>query len=206
MPITLYHCGFANSYNADKKITELSVSNDDTDFLFSKACIVYKYEYLYRRESGRFDDHTPYALPGKDKRMKIYNGFDRNPQDHTPDAALSYNEIQKRFCSLSDNCNLEVIFVKVTDSDSTVPDGLTFLGFDVCFTPDGDGFSAICDCMFLCRWHGCDESGTEFAENFAALNDNGLFDSKQQAERYLYRYLSREWAEMGNFCIAEIYR
>ena len=60
MPITIYHCGFANSYNADKKITKFSVSNDDTDFLFSKTCIVHKYEYLYRyltqewAETGNF--------------------------------------------------------------------------------------------------------------------------------------------------------
>ena len=110
------------------------------------------------------------------------------------------------FQSLSGINDLEVIFVRVAGSDADIPNGLNFLGYDVCYPPGGDGFSAICDCMFLCRWHGCDEAGTEFTEDFMRLNENGLFDSEQEAESYLCHYAIQDWSETGDFCILEIYK
>lgn len=83
---------------------------------------------------------------------------------------------------------------------------MCFLGYDVSYPLDGNGFYAICDCMFLCRWHGCDESDTEFLSEFGKLNVNGLFNSKEEVTQYLQHYLSQERAETGEFCIVKIYR
>ena len=80
----------------------------------------------------------------------------------------------------------------MADSGESIPQGLDFLGYDACYTPDSDGFSAICDCMFLCRWHGCDETGMAFADDFGRLNTHGLFRSKRETEDYLCRYLMQE--------------
>ena len=38
------------------------------------------------------------------------------------------------------------------------------------------------------------------------LNENGLFDSKQEAEIDLRHYAIQDWAETGDFCILEIYK
>lgn len=88
MPVTLYRCDFTDPNSQTKSLTRLSVPAEEAYFPLSKACIVYRYAYLYRRESGRFTayDTTPYALPGRNKQMRSYDGFDRNPLDYTPDA------------------------------------------------------------------------------------------------------------------------
>ena len=215
MSITLYRCEFINALVLTKDITRTSIANDDTDFLLSQSCIVYKYEYLYRKyedwyiqKNKRLEAHTPYALPGKNKRMKVYSGLDREPLVHTPGEAkrCPYDDTREIFQSLSNRNDLELIFVRAAGSDTDIPNGLSFLGYDVCYPPGGDGFSAICDCMFLCRWHGCDENGTEFADDFMQLNENGLFDSEQEAESYLCHYAIQDWSETGDFCILEIYK
>lgn len=210
MPVTLYRCDFTDPNSQTKSLTRLSVPAEEAYFPLSKACIVYRYAYLYRRESGRFTayDTTPYALPGRNKQMRSYDGFDRNPLDYTPDAEepRTYDEIRALRQSLPNSGNLETIFVRVADSGESIPQGLDFLGYDACYTPDSDGFSAICDCMFLCRWHGCDETGTAFADDFGRLNTHGLFRSKRETEDYLCRYLMQEWAETGDFCVLEVYR
>ena len=58
----------------------------------------------------------------------------------------------------------------------------------------------------ICRWHGCDEEGTLFLEDFNKLNENGLFDHWQDAYDYLVKYLSEDWTERGTFGIYEVYR
>ena len=215
MSVTLYRCEFVNALTLTKDIARISIAKDDPDFLFSQSCIVYKYEYLYCKyedwyiqKHKRLDEHTPYALPGKNKSIKVYNGFDREPLIHTPveAARCSYDDTLEIFQSLSNRNDLEVILVRVAGSDADIPNGLSFLGYDVCYPPGSDGFSAICDCMFLCRWHGCDETGTEFADDFMRLNENGLFDSEQEAESYLCHYAIQDWSETGDFCILEIYK
>ena len=49
MSVTLYCCEFVYSPTLTKDITRISIVKDDPDFLFSQSCIVYKYEYLYRK-------------------------------------------------------------------------------------------------------------------------------------------------------------
>lgn len=205
MSVILYRCEEPGT------VEKIQGSECEDEFPFSKFCIVYKYDCLYNSEISRFNGaDTPYALPGKNKKMKLYNGFDRKPLHFTPDdeenCSKSKEAMEAYFKTIGERSMLEMIFIRITGSDDTVPTGMEFLGFDVCYTPDSDGFSAICDCMFLCRWHGCDQNGTEFTEEFERLNENGLFDSKEDAVKYLYHYLSQDWAETGDFCILEIYR
>ncbi len=146
-------------------------------------------------------------MPGKGKKVRPYYGFDREPLSYTPDNAehFSFADIFAAFRALPEKDCCEIIYVKAAGSEAGEPEGLSFLGYDVCYPLDGDGFSAICDCMFICRWHGCDENGTEFIREFEALNENGLFSSREEAVRYLRHYLSQDWAETGDFCIFEIY-
>lgn len=46
----------------------------------------------------------------------------------------------------------------------------------------------------------------DITEDFERLDGNGLFDSKEYAVKYLYHYLTQDWAETGDFCVLEIYR
>ena len=86
MSVSLYRCEFVNALTLTKDITRISIAKDDPDFLFSQSCIVYKYEYLYRKyedwyiqKHKQLGEHAPYALPGKSKSIKVYNGLDREP-------------------------------------------------------------------------------------------------------------------------------
>ena len=80
MSVTLYCCEFVYSLTLTKDITRISIVKDDPDFLFSQSCIVYKYEYLYHKyedwylqKHKQLEEHTPYALPGKNKIIRVYN-------------------------------------------------------------------------------------------------------------------------------------
>lgn len=78
--------------------------------------------------------------------------------------------------------------------------------YDVAYPPDcSGGFSIICDCMFICKWHGCDSEGTLFSKDFGKLNENGLFDCAEDAYIYMVRYLGEDWSERGEFGIFEVY-
>ena len=79
------------------------------------------------------------------------------------------------------------------------------MGYDICYPVDcSGGFSIICDCMFICKWHGCDTDGTRFIEDFNKLNEYGLFDTVDDAYRYMVKYLNEDWSEKGRYCIYEI--
>lgn len=193
------------------EIEELTVEEYQWSFIFSQFCIVKKYECLYEKELPRFSNYedTPYALPSKRKALHIYNGIDREPLEYTPDDFHEYTKEKavQYFTSISQQ-DTELIFIKATGCDDKVPDGLTLLGYDAAWVFGYgycDGFSAICDCMFLHRWHGCDNEGTEFLSDFQQLNHNGLFDFAEDACAYLKHYLNQDWAEQGPYCIYEIY-
>lgn len=68
----------------------------------------------------------------------------------------------------------------------------------------GDRFSAVCDCMCFPRWHGTDKEGVLFAEHYSRLNEHALFDSADEAMKFLEFYLSFDWTETGDYVIAEI--
>lgn len=204
MSITIYSCTVPGI------IETISTEESEAPIVSSQYCVVYKYENLYEKAIPRFGQNTPYALPGINKNMRIYNGIDREPWVHTPDDFDEYSEkdvVQFRD-SLPQKDDLELLYIKMADCGDFVPENMSFLGYDAAYPfgrGSGDGFSAICDCMFLCRWHGCDKEGVEFSQEFERLNDNGLFDKKEDAIKYLYHYLNQGWADTGEYCIYEIY-
>ncbi|MBQ8323879.1 MAG: hypothetical protein IJX82_01865 [Clostridia bacterium] len=192
---------------------------------------VMKYLPLYREELPRFrkDPAHIYGLPFYDSPEKEYHGTDRRwerqrwrffpkkEQKQIGNAyvreylmpgrpvrdekfAMSYLQLLHR------REDFELIWVRLTGSHEEIPAGYTFFGYDISYPPDFDGgFSMICDCMFICRWHGCDSEGTLFAEDFAKLNRHGLFDRKEDALEYLYKYAKEDWTETGWFGIFEVY-
>lgn len=210
MSYTLYSC------ENPGEIIQTSTDEYLYPIIPSQFCIVYKYDSLYNRILPRFNNvkDTPYALPAERKPIRLYNGIDREPCDNTPcdfdrysheDAKLYY----RLLLETKDAKDIELIFIRIDGCSNKIPEGMTFLGYDIAypFTCEySDGFSIICDCMFLCRWHGCDASGTEFVDDFALLNDNGLFDRKEEACNYLYHYLNQDFAETGDYLIYEIYK
>ena len=203
-------CCVIFSANAPNKIEELS-PEEYQGFVSAQFCIVKKYELLYKEELKRFDKYlsTPYALPAHGKASRIYRGIDRDPLEYTPTNFHEYNHetAVQYFNSLSAQ-DAELIFIRSAGCHDAIPDNFTLLGYDAAWVfgfGACDGFSAICDCMFLCRWHGCDHDGTEFASEFQKLNQSGLFDNYTDAVNYLKHYLSQDWAELGEYCIYEIY-
>lgn len=127
---------------------------------------------------------------------------------HAPASELLREERTARlFLNLLEGSeDYELIWARIYGAEDTVPDGYRSLGFDVTYMPYTCGlFSMINDCMFIVRWHGCDEHGTLFLDDFAKLNENGLFDRPEDALAYMVKYLHEEWAENGEYGIFEIY-
>ena len=101
----------------------------------------------------------------------------------------------------------EIIHTRLAGMTGAFPKNCEFLGYDVSYPIDADGaFSIICDCLFLPQWHGCDGDGTLFSEDYEKLNENGLFSNWDDAYRYLVKYRSEDWSEMGEFAIYEVRR
>lgn len=199
----------------------------------SQFSTVKKYEILYAEELPRFKK-TPlnYALPYYNKPKKIYNGTGRMGLDlgdkHKKKLTKEQKEIVKKIIddfSFADELmkeessalqymalfkeasNFELIWVRNSGVKDDVPKGYEFIGYDVSYPIDYAGsFSMICDCMFICRWHGCDEEGTLFTADFDKLNANGLFDNRKDAYDYMVKYLNVDWTERGQYCILEVYK
>ncbi|NMP37540.1 MAG: hypothetical protein GX051_05375 [Clostridiales bacterium] len=100
----------------------------------------------------------------------------------------------------------ELAWSKISGSNENIPNGYKFIGYDISYPPSCNGaFSIICDCLFICRWHGCDEAGTLFRDDFNKLNSNGLFDCFSDAYDYMIKYLNQDWTERGEYGIFEVY-
>lgn len=194
------------------------ITEDQYNRVESGFCIVEKYDYTYQKELPRFNKIAgvkPYGLPYGDKPVKRYLGIGNQSSTEPPgyswdiDAILPNSEkeaveIRDVFYS-SAHCN--VVWVRIQGSAATVPEGYQFYGCDVTYTPNIEGaYSIINDCMFICKWHGCDEEGTEFLDYFGQLNENGLFDKADTALGYMKHYLSFDWSERGEYCICEVFR
>lgn len=184
----------------------------------SGFCIVEKYDFTYQKELPRFKkiNFRAYALPYNDNPEKKYQGIGNLPQtkDNPPESyweigglLQSENEIFDLREKIYNPANCDVVWVKIHGSLKHIPTGYCFCGYDITYEPDFDGaFSIINDCMFICKWHGCDEEGVEFSDYFKSLNYNGLFDKTETALDYMKHYLSFDWSERGEYCISEIYR
>lgn len=203
--------------------------NDTAQFVTVK-----KYNVLYAEELPRFQKQplNIYALPFADKPFKVYNGTGRMGLDLADKYKKVLTDTQKelaekflkdfnfadelmrtestalQYISLFKEANkFELIWVRNSGVKDEAPDGYEFIGYDVSYPCEYSGsFSIICDCMFICRWHGCDEAGTLFLSDFNKLNSNGLFDDWQAAYDYMVKYLNEDWTERGVYCILEVYR
>ncbi len=196
---------------------------------------VKKYEILYHAELPRFRTvpcHM-YGLPYGDVPEKQYHGVGRDGHplfsqaktgltkeresllnqlrnflvdfDETiassEDAMLAYLDMYENFEEY------EVIWTRIYGSDEKIPKGYQFVGYDVSYPPEqNEAFSMICDCMFICRFQGCDEDGTLFQEDFHKLNEHGLFDDVETAYAYMMKYLSQDFTDQGTYGIFEVYR
>lgn len=198
-------------------------------------CILKKYEILYREELPRFGKNPlrVYALPYEDSPVQAYRGIgcqgtgeflpmhkqvllskedrklfktyqeyrieDYSLFDHQKDA-LRYQSF------LKNKDDYIVAWVRIHGCETKPPEQYELLGYDISYPPEMQGsFSCICDCMFICQWHGCDPEGTLFLAHFNLLNQNGLFDTADVALDYLAAYIEPEWSERGEFCICEIF-
>ena len=207
MNIILFSC------NETNVITEEPYEEISAGF-----CIVEQYDYVYQKELPRFNKVPgikPYGLPYGDQPKKKYFGignlsFEKVAQNYNfyLDSCLkAENEVIEIRNTLFSEEHCDVVWFRVYGSDAVAPYGYKSCGYDVTYEPDLNGaFSIINDCMFICRWHGCDDEGTAFQPYFEALNDNGLFNDVETAISYMKYYLSFEWSERGEFCICEIFR
>lgn len=178
----------------------------------SLFCTEKLYGKLYAEELPRFRKNPVniYALPYDEKPWKFYRGIGRmgiaEISDIDESICFSENQMLDYMKLCENHEDYELMFVRLSGSDDDIPKDYSFIGYDIAYPPESDGgFSIICDCMFICRWHGCDYEGTEFADDFSRLNDNGLFDSWQSAYEYMVHYLNQNWTERGIFGIYEIY-
>ena len=193
-----------------------------------------KYEVLYAEELPRFRKQPLeiYGLPYHDKPSKSYYGTGRMGLDwgdqlaegltveqqklarkvcknySFADELMQSENTARQFLSLFREADShELIWVRNSGTKREPPEGFGFIGYDVSYPCEFFGaFSIICDCLFICRWHGCDEEGRLFLPEFKKLNANGLFDDWQSAYDYMVKYLHQDWTERGEYCILEVFR
>lgn len=218
---TLYEC------NDTGIITETECTCS-SQFLVAK-----KYSVLYREELPRFRKSplNIYGLPFFKTAKHVYHGIGRaewlfcvgqkwflskeqkalvkalEKADWDESEILQDAESAECYRSMYKHAeNYELIWARISGADERIPSGYRFLGYDISYPIDcGGAFSIICDCMFICRWRGCDEEGTLFLEDFNKLNENGLFDRWQDAYDYMVKYLNEDWTERDTYGIYEVY-
>ena len=180
----------------------------------SGFCFIENFDYAYKKALPKFNKNKikAYGLPYDDTPVKKYLGigialeenisenYDENALDSEEEAITLKNLLDKpEFC--------DVVWYRIFGSLSDIPKAYYFYGYDITFIPKIHGaFSIINDCMFLCKWHGCDKEGTAFNHYFTRLNENGLFETATEAIDYMKHYLSFDWSERGEYCICEIFR
>ena len=183
---------------------ETGIITEEECMSSAQFLIVKKYSVLYQEELQRFRKSplNIYGLPYFKTAKHKYHGVGRatsisaegqkwflskeqkmlakalEKADWDESIFLREEEVAERYRSMYKHADhYELIWVRISDANDRIPSGYRFLGYDISYPVDcGSSFSIICDCMFICRWHGCDEEGTLFQEDFNKLNENGLFD------------------------------
>lgn len=194
-------------------ITEKAYHGAESGF-----CIVEQYAHVYQKELPRFRDagFNAYALPYGDRPKKRYLGIG-NPASTEEDLGVSwgidYTLLQSEIEALDirdtfyAQAHCDLVWVKLHGAVAISPEGYEFCGYDITYPPTVEGaYSIINDCMFICKWHGCDAAGIAFLSYFEKLNENGLFDDADTALAYMNHYLSFDWTERGEYCICGIFR
>jgi len=179
----------------------------------SGFCFVGNFDYEYQKSLPKFkkNNFKAYGLPYEDLPIKKYLGIgikpDENISNNEENVLTSEDEAITLINILDKPDICDVVWFKIHTSLSAIPKGYRFYGYDITYIPGIHGaFSIINDCMFICKWHGCDEDGTVFLQHYTRLNENGLFNTVIEAIDYMKYYLSFDWSERGEFCICEIFR
>ena len=199
----------------------------------SRFSVVKKYPQLYAAYREQKENIRPfYGHPYTEKIIKPYYGTDRSGgclfrdelnkkigfrermlqfrllHETNFKAGLKTEGDANRYLGLQEHPEeYEIIHTRLAGTTGFYPRNYAFLGYDVSYMTDADGaFSIISDCLFLPQWHGCDEDGTLFSEDYAKLNENGLFSNWDDAYAYLVKYRNEDWSEMGWFGIYEVRR
>jgi len=175
--------------------------------------IVRRYESQYRLFEAPEKRPLYYAHPRKGKPAYCYRGLGREVLDYYDDLIEELSPEQEELLerleeeetpfktleeailfrdSFEDAQDYEILWV--TSGKEACPDKGRFLGFDVAIAPEQEPFSAVSDLFFFPLWHGADPTGHGFDEEFAGLNENGLFASSEAADSFIehYRELFRE--------------
>jgi hypothetical protein len=197
----------------------------DSGFLIVKT-----FHRLFRDYSARYSlSRDLYAMPRIDRKPEDYwiqyRGLDRDALDPYTDSEVlaeirmaelekegkcrdgflfNLDDIRSVLDFLEDKKDYEIIWTKTIQSRSIPPEGYSTVGFEPTYFT-GDHFSAACDCMLFPRWHGTDKEGTLFIDHFRKLNQDGLFNTEEEASEFLKYYLSYEWTETGEYEIAEVF-
>ncbi len=117
---------------------------------------------------------------------------------------FSSKDVQEVWSYLGNPEDYEIIWTKIAGNNTKPPREFESIGFEPSYF-SGDHFSASCDCMLIPKWHGTDKEGTLFLEYFGKLNKYGLFEAVDIASEFLNYYLSFDWAETGEYEIAEVF-
>jgi len=205
----------------DKKSTlycceETGVVKEKLVDSFSMFITATPYEILYKSHLSRFKKHplNIYGLPFHEEPQKIYQGVDREgigqfdqKGNYVSDEDLKTEIDLLEYMSANNiNKKMDVLWIRSYGDSTDCPQHYEFLGYDISYEPSISGtFSIICDCLFICRWHGCDPEGTLFVDDFNKLNENGLFSNSDDAYQYMVRYLKQDWTERGEYYILEVF-
>ena len=182
----------------------------------------------YKKELPRFWENKSkiYGLPYDKKIRKAYLGIGNSTEIkidlydppelflekiETEEEPLAIFHAETEATQYRDEiyepADCDIVWVRIRGSASAVPAGYHYHGCDITYKPSHSGaFSIINDCMFICRWHGCDEEGIAFLDYYNQLNISGLFDDEDTALEYMKHYLSFDWTERGEYYICEVFR
>jgi hypothetical protein len=117
---------------------------------------------------------------------------------------FEYDEAIKAFKKIKNKDSYDIICVR----NNSFENDANILGFDVGYW-DGDHFSLIADTIVIPRWHPApEEDFIELSTKLKSLNENLLFNTYQEAEKFKKYYKTKSWAETedieGEFCVIQV--
>ena len=128
----------------------------------------------------------------------------RDRREHPDHLVFSLDDACAVYLTLGEPDAWEIVWVRLSEARIQPPPQCARLGIEPSWYPEGY-FSPVCDCMCFPRWHGTDQDGTLFADHYARLNADGLFDSCRDAAEFLQLYTSLDWTETRDYALIEVY-
>jgi hypothetical protein len=143
-------------------------------------------------------------FPRPEEQAACVGLFDLGSRDEADwDFIWQLEDARHIYALLENRHEWEVVWVAPVAVASARPPGSVRFGFEPTWYT-GDHFSAVCDCLCFPRWHGTDPEGILFREHYERLNAHALLDSVEEAEAFLAFYRSHDWAETGDYLVAEV--